>query len=163
MEQYVERIQGIPKLFWQTLEYTQRKNDREWYWVVGFIAFAIMITAFIFGNWLFGILILIATFTLFLYSSREPELLNIEMSQKGLRINSKLYPWLSIESFWVEEDEHPAKVIFKSNKPLMPFIIIHINTDTVHPEIVHDFLLDHLIEEEHTEPFFQRLMEHIGF
>ena len=60
---------------WQTFEYQNRARSSDWFWVVGIIAISAAAAAILFKNFLFGILIIIATFTLMLQAARKPRLL----------------------------------------------------------------------------------------
>jgi hypothetical protein len=61
-----------------------------------------------------------------------------------------LYPFLTLDSFWIDAHEHPPKVLFKSTKMFMPFISIYI--EEVDREKVRDILLNYIAETELHEP-----------
>ncbi len=148
-------------LQWETLEYIHTEKSADWFWTVGIIAVAIAATAIILNNVLFGILILLATFTLCIYAARHPLVIDVEINDRGIRIDKYFHPYTSLDSFWVEENVHHPKILVKSKKLLMPYITVHI--EDMDPDEIRDYLNHFLIEEEHTEPFLQKLMEHVGF
>lgn len=154
----------VSPLTWQALEYHHETKTVDWFWAVGIIAVCIAITAVIYGDVLFGILVLIGAGSLAIYAVREPELISFELNEKGVLIERKMYPYATLESFWVEEHHnvhrHP-KLLIKSQKITMPLIVIPI--DEVHPDNVRRFLLNFLQEEEHFEPLSQKVMEYLGF
>ena len=71
------------------------------------------------------------------------------------------YPYKELTSFWVETRDVYPRVLFKSKKVLMPFIVVLI--EDVEPEIIHEFLLQYLPEEEHSEPLLEKLLLYFGF
>jgi hypothetical protein len=48
-----------------------------------------------------------------------------EINDRGIIIDNVLYPFLSLESFWIHAEERPAKIILKSLKTFSPYIIVH--------------------------------------
>jgi hypothetical protein len=148
---------------WQAHEYFHYERTTDWYWAVAIITLSIIALSILFDDYLFSIVILIGVFSLLMYANRKPRLVSYELNRKGLRVDSTLYPYASIESFWVEDHhEHPEpRVIFKSAKVIMPYIVVPI--EGVHPDDIHTYLLNFLPEEEHHEPLAQKIMEHLGF
>ncbi|MEX0672602.1 MAG: hypothetical protein WDZ82_03200 [Candidatus Paceibacterota bacterium] len=154
------------KLEWSTLEHEHLNKTADWYWAVGLIALSIAMASIIFGNFLFAILIVIAAIALMIQSLNGPAEMNIAITSRGVVINKKLYPFNTLESFWVENDEESQegpKLLAKSHKILMPLIVIPINEEEVDPEDVTDYMLDFVDEEELFEPLSQKIMEWMGF
>lgn len=146
---------------WETFERMPRKRSHDWYWAVSIIALSIAVTAIILDNLLFALFILISTVALFLGSRREPPLLSIRLTERGIREGRIIYPWSALESFWVEEEYGEPKLIVKSNAMLSPYLIIPLaETD---PDTVREFLRQYLPEEEHHEPLSRKIMEFLGF
>jgi len=84
------------------------------------------------------------------------------MNQKGIKVDKELYPFVSIESFWVDSvDEENPKILLKSKKKIMPLIVIPIEEH--HPLDIREFLLQYLKEEEINESLSQKIMEKLGF
>ena len=149
---------------WQGYEYEHQERGSDWFWALGIVGITGAITALILENVLLAILILIATGVVALFALRHPNVAHFEISERGIAIDNTLFFYHTLESFWVEDryEELPPKLIVKSQKVLMPFIIVPLHEE-LRPEDVRDFLLDHLHEEEHQEPFSERLMNIIGF
>ena len=150
-------------LRWQAFEYIHREKTPDWYWAVGIIAVAIAVTAVLLSDVLFAILILLGAFSLALFAGREPLLVSFEINQKGIAINDLLYPYGTLDSFWVNDlpTEHTPKLLLKSKKVLVPHIVIPI--ENISPEEIREFLISKIKEEEQHEPPSQKLMEHLGF
>ncbi len=149
---------------WEAPEYYFQEKSTDWYWAVGIIGVSISILAVIFSNVLFALLILLSTFALALFGSKQPHTVRFEVSKKGVMIGSALYPFGTLDSFWVEDNRHvghPSKLIIKSRKLIVPLIAIPL--DEVNPEEIRDFLMDHLLENHHVEPLGQKILEYFGF
>jgi hypothetical protein len=150
-----------PLISWDAPEhhYTEKNND--WYWAVGIITLTAAALAFIFGNIIFGILIIVGVFALVVHAARKPDLIQIEVNDRGILVEDVLYPFLTIESFWIDAHEHPPRLLLKSTKMFMPYIVIHIQG--IDREKVREVLLTYVAETEHREPLTQKLLEKLGF
>lgn len=149
------------ELFWETPEYMHTEKGADWYWIVGIISITISILSVVLGNILFAVLIIVGSFTLCLYASRPPELIPIKINQKGIRIKDLFYPYNSLESFWVEEEELHPRIIIKSQKTFSPHIVVLIHE--IDPDDIRDMLLQYLPEEKQSEPFLEKLFIYFGF
>jgi hypothetical protein len=148
-------------LNWQAPEYHHYQRSTDWFWAVGIITLCITVLAFIFHNALFGILILLSAAILIFYTVREPENVEYEINKRGIIIGKILHPYLTIESFWIETRTHEPKIILKSKKTIMPYMIIPIHDDSV--DEVASVLREFLEEKELAEPSSHKIMEYLGF
>ncbi|MFA5651962.1 MAG: hypothetical protein WC933_01210 [Candidatus Paceibacterota bacterium] len=150
------------KISWQALEYKRKDKTADWYWAVGLIALSIVIISFITHNVFFAVLVIISTAILLSFSITAPRMLNISINQKGLAVEKDLYPFATLESFWVEgKDEDNQKILFKSKKILMPLIMVPLEEH--HHLDVREFLLQYLPEVEMHESTSKKIMEKLGF
>lgn len=148
-------------LTWEAPEYHHYQRSTDWFWAVGIIAICIAILAFVYNNALFGILILLSTGILVFYTLREPDIINYEINQRGIMVGKELHPYLTIESFWLETRLGEPKIILKSKKNLLPYIIIPLHEESV--EDVASILSEFLEEKELQEPASHKVMEYLGF
>ncbi|MCK4386890.1 MAG: hypothetical protein KAV41_02290 [Candidatus Pacebacteria bacterium] len=169
----------VSEIKWKAFEYKYRHKGADWYWCLWILALGAFITSYIFNNILFGIFILLSAFSLSLYASKRPSLINFTLSEKGILINDKLIPYSDLESFWVADSPNPpgvdgssfaksmedkqGKILFKAKKKTSPYIIIPLPKDTVDAEEIKEYLLKRLKEVEHREPFLQTVIEKLGF
>lgn len=151
----------MEKIFWKTQEYIHTEKTTDWYWIVGIITVSIAIVSVILNNIIFAILVIVSSFTLSLFASKRPETVGVEINPFGITFGNTHYPYAHLDSFWVETREHIPKIILKSKKVFMPFIVIFI--EDVPEEKVREILLEHLPEQEHIEPFLEKLLIYFGF
>ncbi len=151
----------MKKITWETIEYLHREKTADWYWIVSIVTLSIALISIILNNIIFAILIIVASFTLSLLSSQKPKIIKAEVNNIGVLINKTLYPYKELDSFWVETRDHNDRILLKSKKILMPLISVFI--DDVDPEEVRELLAEHLPEEEHREPFLEKLLKYLGF
>ena len=139
--------------------YVEKRPD--WYWIVAIITLALTIVSFIFGQIIMGIFFIVAAVALVLHSSHPPRRIYCEINDRGLIVDRILYPFLTLDSFWIPHDQYPHKLLIKSHKLFMPRIVLYI--DEVDPESVREILLKYIAETEHQEPFLKHVLESFGF
>ncbi|MDA8611390.1 hypothetical protein N9L18_00810 [Candidatus Pacebacteria bacterium] len=153
-----------PKIIeWQAMEHHHEVRSNDWFWIVGVIAIAGAILAAYFENILLAILIVIAGFTSLLHGHSKPKVITFKISRRGVQAGTTLYPFSSLESFWVEDEMREDKIILKSQKFMMPYIVIPYDSTKTDPEEIRDYLLEYINEEEMAEPVLQQVLENLGF
>ncbi|MBI1974561.1 MAG: hypothetical protein HYS51_01780 [Candidatus Zambryskibacteria bacterium] len=150
------------KMEWDAHEYEHKERSTDWYWSVGIITIAVATVSVIFGNTIFAILILVSAFSLALFINREPDTLHIVVDESGVVRDRIRYLYSTLKSFWIDTEHPHKKIILRSEKLLMPLIIIPLNDD-VDFDSLHDKLSQFLKEEFHALPFVERMLEYFGF
>src|SRR3989344_3858351 len=150
-------------LIWRAHEHEHRERSTDWFWALGILALAGAAAAVILGNILFGILILIGAFTVALFAARRPGLFLFKIDARGINIDKVLYPYQSLESFWVEDTRESVtpKLLLRSKKALMHHIIIPL--EGISPKEVRKTLAERLPEIEDSEPLSHKILELFGF
>lgn len=151
----------MKQLAWQAPEYHHTHKTQDWYWTVGIIAGALVVTCAIFGNFLFAIVLAIGTFTLALFASRPPRVVQTEITAKGVKIDRTLFPYTSLESFGFSASPSGERLFIKSKKLVMPLVSVHIPEELV--DDAREALSKKLKEEELSLGFFETLLERLGF
>lgn len=143
-------------------EYKHRPKRPDWFWALGIIAVAGAATALILGNVLFSLLILIGAFVVGLFAHRNPREFEFEINEKGVAVGKQLYPYQTLESFWISltNPDEPL-LILQSKRLLMPYITVPLsNTD---PQALRNLLIKYLKEEEHADSLSEQIAEWFGF
>lgn len=172
MEQAVQktphnkRARDEALISWSVQEEHSGEKSTDWFWALGILAISAASAAFILRNVLFGILILIASFLLALYVIKKPQTIRYALTKRGIRINEELYPYQTLESYWIHLDAHNPEdnplLLVKSKEFFAPLLSIPL-AEEVRPEDVADILNDLLELEEHDPPMAHRLLELFGF
>lgn len=154
------------KITWRGPEYFHWEKGPEWYLAMAIVVLGVAAAAVILKNYIFAVLIVLAAVSLAIFSLRGPRIVDMEINNKGVVLDKHFYPYSTLESFWVDEDSHHPKILFKSKKLLMPFIHLplpdYIESD-VEIEELKNYIFQFLDEEELQEPFFQKILEMLGF
>jgi hypothetical protein len=147
---------------WNILEYKKKEKNVDWYWAVIVISLSLAIIAFVIGDGLFSIFIILATLILLSFSNTEPRRFEVIVDKRGFKVGKDTYPFATLDEFWVDiTEENSPKILLKSKKVFMPLIVIPLE-DHHHLDI-RDFLLQYLPEKEMHEPLSQKIMEKLGF
>ena len=151
-----------PRVSWKIEEYTHREKGPDWYWALGVIALAGAAIAIIYKDTFFGIFIVLAALILGFYAARKPEIIDIAISDEGIRIRNYLYPFERLKGFAIDENELGAHLIIESDRAMTPVISISLPV-TLDPDGIAALLRTKLPEKPLKESISHRLMEHLGF
>lgn len=148
---------------WRALEHNHQEKSTDWFWIVGVISIAGAILAAYFDNLLLAILIVLAGFTSLLHGHTQPQVIDFKITRKGVQAGPSLFPFSTLKSFWVIDEDINDRIILRSKKFLMPYIILPFDSTKTDPDAIREYLLEYLNEEEMEEPISQLIMERLGF
>jgi hypothetical protein len=149
------------KISWTATEYDHTHKEPDWFWALFIVAGAGSVAALIYGNVLFAIVVLLSAFTIATHANKKPELVNFEITKRGVRIGEKLYLYDSLEAFCIKDESHKKKLLLQSTRLFMPLLVIPLGE--TNPRSVEEFLKEFLQEETIHEPLAQKLFEYFGF
>lgn len=150
------------KLEWTALEYEEKERGNDWFWALGVIVVASSVTSFIYSNYFFGLLLIIAGILLVIFAVKKPDLVFYELNEKGLKIRNRLFPYENIKSFWIKKEGEKPMLFIKSERLFMPIISMPINPNHME-EIKNAMLSKNVLEEEMKEHVSEKIMDSLGF
>jgi hypothetical protein len=154
--------ESLRSVYWEAPEHNHIEKTNDWYWVVGIIGVAGSVASIIFSNVLFGVVILLAVMTVIITSHRQPRVIEFEVSVRGVRIEQDLYPYSTLDSFYIDEESPSGpQLIVKSRKLFVPLLILPIPKDYI--DDIEDVIAPRIREEHLEEPLSHRLLEYFGF
>jgi len=144
-----------------THEYTHRSAD--WYWALGVLAIAGVVLSIFLGNLLFALVIALSCFSIGYLALKEPRDCEVEVSDRGVRIDTNLYPYRSLKSFAIDDEsrERPQLIVMTSSL-LHPELVLPLG-DHVDPEELREILSLKLPQEDHYESVLARFADFLGF
>lgn len=148
---------------WEAPAHHHTKKGSDWFWALGIIAFSASAASFFFGNFLLGILIVLAAATLALVANREPDTIAYAVTTRGLRVGDSLYPYSTLEAYYIddEDEEDVPKLLARSEKMFMHLIVMPLPEDYI--EDIESILEEKLPEEHIEEPFATKMLEIFGY
>ncbi len=147
---------------WEALEHSHSQKGSDWFWILGILTLSGTVASILLKNILLGIVILIGGSVMAILATREAKVVAYAVTQRGLRVNDVLYPYTTLESYFIEDDEvTEAQLLIKSSKLFMPLIIMPLPSE--HIDDIEDIISERLPEEHLEEPFANKLLEFFGF
>jgi hypothetical protein len=148
-------------LTWTALEYEHYERSGDWFWSLGIVALGGAILAIIFGNILFALFIILGSVTLALHALRHPHEVVFEINERGIVIDTTLFPYQTLEAYAIHEHRHIPRLVIKSQKVIMPYLTVAL--EGVTPEQVRDAVGGNLPEHDLPQSVSERVMELLGF
>lgn len=141
-------MENLPaKIKWNAPEYEHHEKNPEWYWTLGIITVALVLAAVILHNFLFAVFAVLAGFSVGLYGTRRPRIIQCEINSGGVSTGNKNFNYEHIDHFWINYDP-PAKkeLILESKKTFSTHTVLLLgNAD---PEQIRRYLLQYLKEKK---------------
>ncbi len=156
-------MNDVPRaVTWEAPEHHHTEKSGDWFWALGIIGIAAAAAAFFWGNFLFAVLILVATLTVALNATKEPQILPFAISMRGVRVGKELFPYSTLEAFYIDEDFSTGpQLLIRSDRTFMPLIVIPLPEEFLHE--IEDIIGSKLPEEHIEEPFLHTFLEFLGF
>jgi hypothetical protein len=146
-EERPKRKIGEVLLSWQAPEYESYERDKKWYTVMTLALMAIIAYALFTNSPIMAITFILIGIIEYIYISREPEILNFAITEKGIVVEKEIYEFESLKSFWIFRDETWFESLsLKTKNNLMPYL--HIPLAQMDPEEVQRVIAPFLREEK---------------
>ena len=151
------------EITWEGPEFEYKQKDAYWYWssiavatvCVGFAAWQ--------KNFLFGFFILVAEILILAWGNQKPATFKFQLTQDGLFIGEKFYPYGDIEAFSSNErgERELENIIIRFNKHFRRPLRIAVPKN--HSDNVKSFLEEHIQKINHEPSLIDSIEEFIGF
>lgn len=149
-------------LEWEAYEFPEKQRKPDWFWAIGIIGVTGSAATFIFGNFLFGIFILLASAAMIYFGSTKPNKIKYSILRKGIIHENRFYPYERLKSFWMTENGLEKKLLISSDKTLNPIMSLPFEDDETGDQI-YDILIQILPNEEIQESFATKIMNRLDF
>lgn len=141
------------KISWQSPEFLQYKRGLAWKLtaLVSILAFAAL--GYLYLSWTFSLAIVTFAIVYYLLDRKDPKILEVVVSDIGIKVGSRKYPYSKIQGFWI---------IY--NPPYVSTLNLRIKGNALHdveiqlvnqnPAEIRELLLDKIPEYEGKEESF---------
>lgn len=151
----------MDNLEWSAPEYMEKEHSQDWFWALGVIVVCGSIASMIYRDYFFAGLLVLGGILLGFFAIKKPEMVEYELSNRGLRIDKRVFPYDSLKSFYVRLHPEPTLLIH-SQRFFMPVIAIPLGEEFA--EEVREVMLAHNVPEEKlTEHSTEKIMDSLGF
>ena len=136
---------------WDAIEFNHQPKSKDWYWALAIAVIAGCVLAIISKNDLLAVLLFAGGILIGFSAGRPHPGVHIAISERGISMNEQLYPYESIDSFWMYRDHRKAnRIIITTARAVMPLRSVTLPDDIDATEI-REFLLN-FIPEKQTKP-----------
>lgn len=90
-----------PILLWPAPEYIKHTKGRLWFIFNGLLVLGIVVYGVITNSWTMSVAFLIFAGVYYLIHQEEPRQITIAISEMGIKIDTRFYPFSSIRYFWI--------------------------------------------------------------
>lgn len=134
---------------WQAPEF--RHYEKNFGWYVTLVAISALVVGFfiIQSDFFAAITTAILAILIILFSRHKPEIVDIELTSRGVKFSNIFFPYKHLKYFWVVHNDNHKTVIFHTTAFLNNVVILEL--DDQDPEQVREFLLQYLPEHEQSE------------
>jgi len=147
---------------WEAPEHHHVEKGNDWFFALAIIIVALVILAILCNDVLFALLIGLAGGALAVSAAKRPSIIPYAVTVRGIKVDDHLYPYGELDSYHIdEEDPRGPQLLIKSEKKLMPLIVLPIPLAYV--DEIEDILKERLPEEHLEEPLFVKVLELFGF
>jgi len=149
---------------WKAKEFIQYPRHKSWYIFLLVLAGILVVYSIIVTNYLFAIIVVMLAIIINTLTRKEPQILNIAITTKGIKINEKLYTFdEDLASFWILYNPPDLKTLnFSRQQRFLPELTIQLENQN--PLKIRELLLDHLTEDvEKEEHVADKVARKFGF
>ena len=158
-----EEAAAMPEMAfsWQASEYVHHHKSMLWYVVLFMAVIVLAALAIWLHYWLeIGVFVIMGV-AVAVYARKPPRTLLYELSDEGVHVDGKLYPFSVFRSFSVVPDEEWHSIDLESSKRFNPRLVLLFNTPDL-DEIV-DHLELHLPREDRDPDLIERITRYLRF
>lgn len=132
---------------WRAPEFIYYEKSRTWYLTVVIIFAALIAFAIFYKSFLMGIAFFVAGAIFYLYAQKKPTMIDIAITDKGIKHHDRFFPYENLRSFWITYEPPQVKLLNIGTKHLMipKLSIILTNQD---PVAMRKVLIEELPEDE---------------
>ncbi len=135
-------------LEWKTPEFVPTPRGKNWYIVAGLMLTGLIAYAFFTDNLTMVIVFIMLAAVFLMTDKKEPQIVNIIISDMGVTYKSKFYPYHHINSFWLVYHPPYVQVLYLKISNGRQFKCIRIELDGQKPQKVRALLLKEVPEIE---------------
>lgn len=154
----------MPTVYWQAPEFEYREKGPGWYWTSIICAVLLLGIAIWTHNFLFATFVVIAEILVIIWGNKEPSFVWFALSDKGLRINEKVfYPLSDILEFSFDEregDEWHVCIVHLNRRFKH---VLHILVPDDQMEAIRGFLGERVVEIPHQDTLSDSIERFLGF
>ena len=154
--------QSARAITWEAPEHHHLEKSSDWFLALAIVVFALVISAVLFGNTLFAILLAVGGIALAISAAKKPSVVPFAVTVRGVMVNDEIYPYSTLTSYHIdEEDPRGPQLLVLTKRHLLPLLILPLPAEYI--DDIEDILKEKLSEDLLEEPLFMKILESFGF
>ena len=146
---------------WKTMDRPKHENAKDRIIIISILSAGFIIGGLLTQNYLFAIMMLLVALTLIMSTVKEPKEVTFAITAKGVRVESYMYEFENLKSFWVFYDPPYLKELsVESRKLLVPYIRIPLEDED--PVVIRQLLKGRIPERKHEESLIDIVARRLG-
>lgn len=147
---------------WTASEYIAHHKGANWYVLLGLITFGLAFLVYLVSRDVITVItIAVVAVSFGFFASRPPRTLNYKIDQNGITIGDKLYPYVILRSFSVQQEGGIRSIFLTPLKRFMPGISLYYPPDQ--EDLILNTISSYLPHEERQPDAIDRLMRRVRF
>jgi hypothetical protein len=135
------------EISWDAPEHIKHKRGKVWKVIVSALLTAAIVTGFVHQAWTFSLAIVAFALVYYLLNKEHPQDVEISVSNIGIKVGKRRYPFTRIKSFWLVYEPPYTKTLYvRVEGDLVVDVSIQLNDQD--PSEVRDFLIERIPERE---------------
>ena len=142
-------------------EQVKEKKSADWHWILGILACAGIVVAFLLGNLLFASIIGLSAVVMLLLAHAPARDTEVRLTHRDILINDRTYQLREIEAYHIDEKNGEYVLRFLTGHFFLPLVIVYIpheHVDDINAIFGSTVPADHIEED-----LSHRLLEIFGF
>jgi hypothetical protein len=149
---------GSAVFSWVINEYEKHERNKRWYIIAVLTGVALLLYSIISGNYLFALIVALFGIILFLQDVLQPMEVSFAITEAGIVVGEKYYPFKEVVNYWIIYDPPTVKNIYFSTGNILKHRLQVPLLDN-DPRQIRDYLNKFIVEdlEQEEEPLSDRL------
>ena len=149
------------EVLWTITTHEHKEHTPDWYWGLGVLTLAGIGVSVYISNFLLAVILLVGGASLGALVARGPREHVVRLDKRGISLDGTLYPYRTVYSFWVEEEQGPPRLFLSMKGLLASHVTIPLDNHE-HAQSVREHLLQFAEEIEQSPRFGEHLAEMLG-
>jgi hypothetical protein len=103
---------------WTVQEYEPHDRGSSWYAIMGTIAGLLVLFGMFTGNFLFALVVVLASIILFVQGKQDPLKVSFAITALGVIVGNRFYPYSELYSFYIIYNPPEVKMLYVETKGL---------------------------------------------
>ncbi len=146
---------------WETPDFIHQPKTKNWYWAFSLVTTAVFLAALLTTNFLLAALVLLAAGTIYLVSRRQPEVVQVAITERGLLVADSLLPYREARAFCFKHRHGHLHLALLTDRWLARGLIIPLHPDH-QPEQIRPHLAGLLDEVGGEDNLVDALIQRLG-